>query len=131
MKYTLPKSYANAGLCVEIPDAVLREYRSSLGSTKAAVNQWLYENGHMAKTEYEAMTEKEAASRKPVKKEFKIDNEKAEIINFIYERFLEYEDAEGNQKFDSIEVINPNRTISFSLGKDRYEVTLVRKKQPK
>lgn len=128
MKYTLPKSYANAGLCVEIPDTVLREYRSSLGSTKAAVNQWLYENGHMAKTEYEAMTEKETASRKPVKKEFKIDNEKAEIINFIYERFLEYEDAEGNQKFDSIEVTNPNRTISFSLGKDRYEVTLVRKK---
>ena len=77
------------------------------------------------------MTEKEAASRKPVKKEFKIDNEKAEIINFIYERFLEYEDEEGNQKFGSIEVTNPNRTISFSLGKDRYEVTLVRKKQPK
>ena len=130
MKYTLPKSYANAGLCVEIPDAVLREYRSSLGSTKAAVNQWLYENGHMAKTEYEAMTEKEAASRKPVKKEFKIDNEKAEIIKDIAS-WLSRVDRDGCELYENLEITNPNRTISFSLGKDRYEVTLVRKKQPK
>ena len=130
MKYTLPKSYANAGLCVEIPDAVLREYRSSLGSTKAAVNQWLYENGHMAKTEYEAMTEKEAASRKPVKKEFKIDNEKAEIIKDIAS-WLGRVDRDGCELYENLEITNPNRTISFSLGKDRYEVTLVRKKQPK
>ena len=130
MKYTLPKSYANAGLCVEIPDAVLREYRSSLGSTKAAVNQWLYENGHMAKTEYEAMTEKETASRKPVKKEFKIDNEKAEIIKDIAS-WLGRVDRDGCELYENLEITNPNRTISFSLGKDRYEVTLVRKKQPK
>ena len=130
MKYTLPKSYANAGLCVEIPDAVLREYRSPLGSTKAAVNQWLYENGHMAKTEYEAMTEKEAASRKPVKKEFKIDNEKAEIIKDIAS-WLGRVDRDGCELYENLEITNPNRTISFSLGKDRYEVTLVRKKQPK
>ena len=130
MKYTLPKSYANAGLCVEIPDAVLREYRSSLGSTKAAVNQWLYENGHMAKTEYEAMTEKEAASRKPVKKEFKIDNEKANIIKDIAS-WLGRVDRDGCELYENLEITNPNRTISFSLGKDRYEVTLVRKKQPK
>lgn len=129
MKYTLPKSYANAGLCVNIPDAVLSQYRSELGSTKAAVNKWLYENGHMAKTEYETMTQENAVTYKSAKREFKIDAEKAEIINFIYSRLLEYEDEDGDQLFDGIEIVNPNRMIFFSLGNNKYELTLVRKKK--
>ena len=114
MKYTLPKSYANAGLCVEIPDAVLREYRSSLGSTKAAVNQWLYENGHMAKTEYEAMTEKETASRKPVKKEFKIDNEKAEIMQLHSDAISSLHEAVA---IDGVDVEDINKEMRNLIGR--------------
>ena len=130
MKYTLPKSYANAGLQVNIPDSTLKEYRSELGSTKAAVDKWLYENGHMAKTEYEALNETSQA-KKPVKREFKVDQEKSEIINFIYERLQEYEDEDGAAVLSEVEIMNRNRLISFSLGNDKYELTLVRKKQPK
>jgi len=130
MKYTLPKSYANAGLQVEIPDATLKQYRKEVGSTKAAVDRWLYENGHMAKSEYEAATQVQAA-KPQVKREFKIDEEKAEIVNYIYHRLLEYEDEDGDKLFDNTEIVNPNRLISFSLGNNKYELTLVRKKQPK
>ena len=131
MKYTLPKSYANAGLQVNIPDSTLKEYRSELGSTKAAVDKWLYENGHMAKTEYEALNETSQA-KKPVKREFKVDQEKATIIDFISAALRDYKET-MNAAVDitEIEVLNRNRLISFSLGKDKYELTLVRKKQPK
>ena len=130
MKYTLPKSYVRAGLQVEIPDAVLKQYRSEAGSTKTAVDRWLYENGHMTKSEYEAATEKKAA-KPQAKREFKIDEEKAEIVNYIYHRLLEYEDEDGDKLFDNTEIVNPNRLISFSLGANKYELTLVRKKQSK
>ena len=130
MKYTLPKSYTNAGLQVDIPEITLKQYRAELGSTKAAVDRWLYENGHMAKTEYEAIAT-DKATQPQKKHEFKIDQEKADILDFIYERLLEYEDTEGNAILNDIETVNPNRMISFSLGNNNYELTLVRKKQPK
>jgi hypothetical protein len=124
MKYTLPKSYANAGLQVDIPDTVLRDYRKELGSTKAAVDKWLYENGHMAEVEYEAAVEKTEA-KKPAKREFKIDQEKSELIAWLAGRVDNY------SAVTDLEIVNPNRLISFSLGNNKYELTLVRKKQPK
>ena len=130
MKYTLPKSYANAGLQVEIPDATLKKYRSEAGSTKAAVDRWLYENGFMEKVEYESTVEK-AQANKPVKREFKIDKEKAEIVRYLADCLAESKDEFDVQFFKNIEVTNPNRMISFSLGDNKYELTLVRKKQPK
>lgn len=124
MKYTLPKSYANAGLQVDIPEVTLKKYRSETGSTKAAVDRWLYENGYMAKAEYEQANEKNEA-KKPVKREFKVDQEKAAIIEHIANALTAHNDVEN------INIVNLNRLISFSLGNSNYEVTLVRKKQPK
>jgi hypothetical protein len=124
MKYTLPKSYANAGLQVNIPDSVLKQYRSELGSTKAAVDKWLYENGHMAKVEYEAMSETHQA-KKPAKREFKIDPEKSELITWLAGKVDNY------TAVTDLEIVNPNRMISFSLGNNKYELTLVRKKASK
>lgn len=124
MKYTLPKSYVNAGLQVDIPEATLKKYRSETGSTKAAVDRWLYENGYMAKAEYEQANEKNEA-KKPVKREFKVDQEKAAIIEHIANALTAHNDVEN------INIVNLNRLISFSLGNSNYEVTLVRKKQLK
>ena len=124
MKYTLPKSYSNAGLQVNIPEATLKQYRSELGSTKAAVDKWLYENGSMAKVEYEAVTEAQQA-KKPAKREFKVDQEKSELIAWLAGRVDNYTAVKD------LEIVNPNRLISFSLGNNKYELTLVRKKQPK
>ena len=124
MKYTLPKSYSNAGLQVNIPETTLKQYRSELGSTKAAVDKWLYENGYMAKVEYEAVTEAQQA-KKPAKREFKIDQEKSELIEWLAGRVDNY------TAVTDLKIVNPNRLISFSLGNNKYELTLVRKKQSK
>ena len=130
MKYTLPKSYANAGLQVEIPDAVLKQYRSETGSTKAAVNKWLYENGHMAKSEYEAAEDKTVKPQP--KREFKIDEEKASVIEFLAAALQDWKETmDRPTDLANVEIINRNRQISFFLGNDRYELTLVRKKQSK
>lgn len=130
MKYTLPRSYANAGLCVEIPDSILKKYRSEFGSTKAAVDKWLYENSYMTKVEYEAAVEK-AQANKPTKHEFKVDQEKANILQFIANHMREYEDVDGKTMISNIEITNLNRIIAFSLGNNNYEITLVRKKAKK
>lgn len=130
MKYTLPKSYVNAGLQVNIPEDTLKAYRKELGSTKAAVDKWLFENGHMTAAEYDELNKTQQA-KKPAKREFKVDQEKSEIIDFLYERLREYEDEDGAPVLSNVEVINRNRLISFSIGNSNYEVTLVRKKQPK
>ena len=131
MKYTLPKSYVNAGLQVEIPDSTLKQYRSELGSTKAAVDKWLYENGHMTKVEYEASVEKTEA-KKPVKREFKVDAAKASIIEFVAAALANYKETmDADIDITNIEITNRNRLIAFSFGNNKYELTLVRKKQPK
>lgn len=124
MKYTLPKSYANAGLQVVIPDETLRAYRAELGSTRAAVDKWLFENGHMDKAEYEAAHE-ETEAKKPVKREMKVDAEKADVVSYIAEALGHYSPAAN------INIPNVNRLISFTIGDSNYEVTLVRKKKPK
>lgn len=131
MKYTLPKSYTNAGLQVEIPDAVLKQYRSEAGSTKAAVDRWLYENGYMTKSEYETTTESRTA-KPQAKREFKIDEEKASVIEFLAVALKEWKETmDRSADLIDVEIINRNRQISFSLGANKYELTLVRKKQPK
>lgn len=132
MKYTLPKSYTHAGLQVNIPETTLKEYRTELGSTKAAVDRWLYENGYMEKIEYEAMTAKQAAQPRK-KQEFKIDQEKADVVSYLAAALNQDWNEAANFVInaESIEIVNPNRLISFSLGNNKYELTLVRKKQPK
>ena len=129
MKYTLPKSYTNAGLQVNIPEDVLKQYRSEMGSTKAAVDRWLYENGYMAKNEYEAVSEASARSRKPAKREFKVDEEKSEIITFLHEQLMMYKAEADLPLLSNVEVVNCNRLIAFSLGENNYELTLARKKK--
>ena len=129
MKYTLPKSYVNAGIQVNIPENVLKQYRSEMGSTKAAIDKWLYENGYMAKNEYEAAVEASAPSRKPAKREFKVDEEKSEIISFLSEQLKTYKAEANLPLLSNVEVVNCNRLISFSLGENKYELTLVRKKK--
>ena len=131
MKYTLPNSYKNAGLQVDIPETILRQYRLDLGSTKAAIDKWLYENGYIVKAEYETVVEKTAVNRKSVQREFKIDEEKAKIISYIDNILRNTSVTELGEAISDLEITNPNRMIAFSFGDNKYELTLVKKKQPK
>lgn len=119
MKYTLPKSYSNAGIQVEIPESELRELRNAMGSTKAAIDKWLFENNYMSEDEYTHQHHKTEVN----KREFKIDTEKAQIITMLA---AVLNDADN---VSDVNIANPNRLISFSIGENKYELTLIRKKK--
>lgn len=125
MKYTLPKSYSNAGVQVDIPDNWLKTKRTELGSTKAAIDLYLFENAYMRQDEYD----REKGNVTPVKKTStrtrQPDETKRAIISALYACLLESNDIAN------VEVTNPERVIAFSLGDDNYEVTLSKKRKPK
>lgn len=123
MKYTLPRNYAQAGTTVVIPDDDLNKYKREAGSMKAGINKFLFENDYITEAEYTG-TKKTAKAK--TKREFKIDPTKSAIITYLAE-------AISNFKLDTysaanVEVTNPNRLIAFTLGDDKFELTLVKKK---
>lgn len=126
MKYTLPKSYSRAGLQVTIPDSTLQELREECGGTKAAISAWLFRNGYIQETEYAALSTVSPSTNKtaPRPREFKVDPVKSSIIDFIEQSM-----RESSLEVTNVTVTNRNRQISFSLGEDKYELTLVKKKK--
>lgn len=126
MLYTLPKSYSNAGIQVDVPDEWIKAKRAETGSTKIAIDMWLFENGYMRPDEYEAekaTVEGKTAQNKPSRKR-QPDETKRALISLLYSCLLE-SDAED------VEVTNVERIIAFTLGDDKYEVTLSKKRKAK
>lgn len=124
MKYTLPKSYSNAGKVIDIDDAWLKAKRSELGSTKMAIDTYLVENGLMRADEYEV--EKGSIVIEPKKKRSRKPNDvKRELIDCLFHSLLDADKPEG------VTITNEERTIIFSIGNDHYEITLSKKRKPK
>lgn len=125
MKYTLPKSYSNAGVAVEIPDNWLKTKRAELGSTKAAIDLYLFENAYMRPDEYDRERVNVTSVKKTLTRSRQPDETKRAIIAALYACLLESNDIQN------VEVTNVERVIAFSLGDDNYEVTLSKKRKPK
>lgn len=125
MKYTLPKSYSNAGVAVEIPDNWLKTKRAELGSTKAAIDLYLFENAYMRQDEYDREKSNVTSVKKTSTRTRQPDETKRAIIAALYACLLESNDIQN------VEVTNVERVIAFSLGEDNYEVTLSKKRKPK
>lgn len=125
MKYTLPKSYSNAGVQVEIPETWLKSKKTELGSTKAAIDLWLFENAYMREDEYTAEKANCPTPEKTKTRTRQPDETKRALIAALYTCLLE-----SNDIID-VNVTNPERVIAFSLGEDNYEVTLSKKRKPK
>ena len=125
MKYTLPKSYSNAGVAVEIPDNWLKTKRAELGSTKAAIDLYLFENAYMRQDEYDREKSNVTSVKKTSTRMRQPDETKRAIIAALYACLLESNDIQN------VEVTNVERVIAFSLGNDNYEVTLSKKRKPK
>lgn len=125
MKYTLPKSYSNAGIAVEIPDNWLKTKRAELGSTKAAIDLYLFENAYMRPDEHDREKGNVTSVKKTSTRTRQPDETKRAIIAALYACLLESNDIQN------VEVTNIERVIAFSLGDDNYEVTLSKKRKPK
>ena len=124
MRYTLANTYANAGMTVDIPDDYLRSAKASNGgSVKAAIESYLGEHGYLTDAEMGAAADyakayvieksQEGTSRR------KPDDTKRALIAGMY------------AYLSSLEVTNAERIIAFSIGDDKYEITLSKKRAAK
>lgn len=98
-----------------------------------AVQMWREDNGLEENAEIEEMTakakeirryEKADKPKSKSKKERKVDTVKLFIIEVIQESLQQLE------QFENIEIVNPEREIAFTIGKDNYSITLT-KHRPK
>lgn len=138
MKYTFTKENGQT-TTVEIPEKVIANHKRNLGcTTKEAIDLYLFDEGYITDTTVEELTQKAKHNKQgvgaggsktrkaPVRKS---DVVKRELIEYL-KTALEDNESE-NIKIDNVEVKNIERIISFSIGKDTYELTLSKKRAPK
>lgn len=138
MKYTFINEN-NKEQTVVIPDEYIKKNRAALGiSNKEAILMYLSDEGYIENAEIAELTAKakenkvgvagERKQRKaPVRKP---DEVKRAIINHLFDSIMHTDVAVIGNAHD-IEITNPERIIAFSIGTDKYEITLSKKRAPK
>lgn len=128
---------------MNIPEKYLDEAMERLMATglyslaeakEIAIDDWCID--HKGRCEWEPTAEEEKAMRKatkvvgerkksstPVKRERKEDVVKQELISLLAAALGEYG--------ENVEVTNKERMIAFSVGDDKFEVMLTKKRKPK
>lgn len=141
MKYTFIDEDGNSK-SVNIDDKELSQLKASIGgTTKEAIDLWLFDHDYVSNAEVDALTEKAKANKTgaavgtkkgrkaPKRKE---DPTKRAIIDALYS-FILQGGVDDKLMFDKsiapIEVTNPERVIAFSIGNDNYELTLSKKRK--
>lgn len=89
----------------------------------------------MAEMEIKAKTdckryEREEKQNKPTNRTPKIDDEKVEIINFVWGHFLNNL-HETELKIDNVNVPNEQKEITFTIGENEYSLTLTKHRKKK
>lgn len=115
----------------------IQKYMQVLDLTREQAEQlWEDDNSNYVNEEMAEMERKAKANRryeqsdKPrakAKRELKIDQEKANIIDFIWGCMLNNTHI---MQLDDIEVSNPQREITFRVGENEYSLVLT-KHRPK
>lgn len=138
MKYTFTNEQG-IEKTVTIEDAWIAKQKKLLGITnREAILMWLSDEGYIEDPTITELTQKakqdgavakgERKQRKaPVRKP---DEVKRAIIAFL-EKSIRESDAAVVSSISNIEVTNIERVIAFSLGTDKYELTLSKKRAPK
>lgn len=139
MKYTFITE-DNKEQTVVIPDEWLKKQRAALGlSNKEAILMYLSDEGYIEMPEIAELTAKAkengvGAANVPHKKrnapKRKPDEVKRAIINHLFDSIMHTDVAVVGKAHD-IEITNPERVIAFSIGTDKYEITLSKKRAPK
>ena len=132
MKYTFP--CGDSIKTVNIPDEWIKKTKINLNlSTSEAIELWMCDNGYEENMEQMALNSKAkevgidaGVTRKKRKApERKPDEVKRSIIAGLHEYISEFPEVRDPQ------VTNVERIITFSLGDDKYELTLSKKRKPK
>lgn len=141
MKYTFIDEDGNSK-SVNIDDKELSKLKASIGgTTKEAIDLWLFDHDYVSNAEVDMLTEKAKVNKTgaavgtkkgrnaPKRKE---DPTKRAIISSLYD-FIMRGEIDKNLMFDKaiapVEITNPERVIAFSIGNDNYELTLSKKRK--
>ena len=135
MKYTFTKADGTQKT-VEIADEWLSKTRRALNiSSHEAIQMWLCDNDYITNEEQIELNQKAASAnagmrvqskerKKPTRKP---DEVKRAIVQYLYDCMNGAQDWHVN----SVNVVNIERLIAFSIGDDQYEITLTKKRKPK
>lgn len=123
---------------VNIPDEVLLQGRKERLSVKETIERYLSDEGYIVDPTVEQLTEKAKANKvngagrqtADGKKKRKAPTRKPDETKRMLVAALENcLSSLGNT--ENVEVTNIERMIAFSIGEDKYEVTLSKKRKPK
>ena len=124
---------------INIPDEVLAKGRKENLSVKDTIERYLSDEGYVVDPTVEALTEKAKANKvngagrqQAEKKKRKAPTRKPDETKRVLIRLLESALAQDTEHgVRDIQVTNIERMIAFSIGEDKYEVTLSKKRKPK
>lgn len=134
MKYTFTDVNGQSKT-VNIGEDVLRQGKRDGLNVRDTIERYLSDEGYLVNPEVERLTKKAKANgmnnagtassgkRKPPTR--KPDMVKRELIAFLFQHIEEYAGVHN------AEVTNIERIIAFSIGDDKYELTLSKKRKPK
>lgn len=83
------------------------------------------EQEKQAKKLINATTRKKPANYQFTKRERKANPTKADIIQYLFDCLRDGYECEN------LEIINKERQLIFSIGEDKFELTLIQKRKPK
>lgn len=135
MKYTFTNAEGRQQT-VTIPDEDIARSKKAYGlSNKEAIDMWLSDEGYVVDPTVRELTEKAKAngatptkSRKAPKR--KEDPTKRALIASLFDFLMrDGVNLPMGRALDTVEVVNPERIISFTLGNDKYEITLSKKRK--
>lgn len=136
MKYTF--KYKGAEKTIEIPDEYIATQKRTLGlSNKEAIDLYLFDEGYVESEFVHEMTERakknkaqsvgHSKRKAPKRKE---DPIKRAMIAFLLDSLVDAPQAYNlNLNVECPTVVNPERIISFTIGEDKYELTLSKKRK--
>lgn len=114
---------------VDIPEAYIHQQQASLGiGMMEACKLYLSDEGYVENAAIDELTAK--ATGKPKRKR-KEDPIKRAIISELYGLLANGDFRIEEDAADNVDVIHPERIISFTLGDDTYTLTLAKKRKPK
>ena len=138
MKYTFITAEGKEQT-VSIPEEVLMQHRKAGLSMREAIDLFLSDEGYITNPVVEELTAKAKANgvngagktssgkRKPPTR--KPDETKRALIVLLEDALKD--NADGPLRIANIEVTNIERIIAFTIGDDKYELTLSKKRKPK
>jgi hypothetical protein len=90
-------------------------------------HEWDLSDAEHKKAMKQANADEHKKPKEPVKRERKANPTKGNIITKIAEFLTENEDVSA----ENVEITNAERQISFKIGDNCYEITLIAKRKPK